>query len=254
MSALKADKMLWSDDFEDYTVSGAPTELPAGKTDTSRWWSVQNDTDRRVLVDKDSARHFGPGASNQILLLNRTANATADLNLSTTTFSPTTTAILSFDFHVKKEGLSSDNKGYFLRIMSDVTTGDYATYDGSHVLTGFYISTGASGGTISLKEGGNSSTPNSTEKFSFAPGKENTLLLVINNSNEAVRYDGDSLDAGRVRVYLNGKEQATWNIEPGTATGLGKEFNGLWMQLPSGVTGEIQFDNFQVKPISAFRK
>lgn len=161
-------------------------------------------------------------------------------------FTPTQTGQVSFDFYVAAGGLTNlanTNRGFLLRLMSDVTN-NFAHYDETWAATGVFVS---ANDTITRKGAGNGQ--GTTNTFSFLTDQKNTLMFAFNNSVLSYNYVGtNSVASGSMDVWLNGTKMATWAMGQGTNAGVGSTVNGLWMQLPSSVEGTIRLDNISVIP------
>jgi hypothetical protein len=154
--------------------------------------TVDNGTDLTSRITTDTGNLFGKGTSNQYLKLSDTSNSnTADnLNLG---INPTTigeVGTISFDFY-SPTTTGSQGEGFLFRIGTLVGNGA-STF-------GLFINNGQ------LR---NATTSNLTPAGSaFATYSLNTvqsLTIVFNSSASTLNYNGGSLAAGKMDVYLNG--------------------------------------------------
>ncbi len=246
---------VFTENFQSYTITPPATfvTLPQSNTDTSvRWLSRTIDTNRLVRVYTDTSELFGAGASNQYLRLERLSGATADLNAIT---QPTSTPLLSgeinFDFFVAAGSITSTNNasGFRLTFLANTST-NINTFTSANTVGGIYFTDG----TINLRSSGAAMLTDNASKFSFTTDQKNSLRIVFNNTTSTLVYDGGSLSAGFMDIYLNGTKQATWSLNSGNTAGQGNGVNSMWWAAPSGlsnsshVQGVFNVDNIVLSP------
>lgn len=135
---------LFLDTFDEYSITPPAEQIPLkiGKTPPAKWWSADQDDSRSAHVVMDTNKYFQGDADNQYVRLTRTPETDAmhDLNLSSMSFSPASVGKVSFDFYARAGGLESTvGTGFLLRLMANVTEGDYDAYDGQQTSVGLYI-------------------------------------------------------------------------------------------------------------------
>lgn len=127
--------------------------------------------------------------------------------------------------------------------MTGVTAGSFTNYDDPYAVTGVFVT---SEDTINLKAAGGGGMD--TENFGFTTDQKNTLMLAFNNSSGSYTYNSGTVASGKMDLWLNGTKMATWDLNQGASAGVGNGVNGLWIQMPSTVTGTMRVDNISIVP------
>jgi hypothetical protein len=201
---------VFTDDFSSYT----PGVLTTGAAPANKWLTtpspgiIDDDSSLFTRVTTDSGNLFGAGTSNQYLRISDTSNANNALNynlaINDTTIGQVGT--LAFDFY-DPSGDSAQGDGWLLRL--GTAAGNSVTAIGLYLMNG------------QLRVATTSNvTPSGTAFSTYSLDTMHSLVVFYNSSASDVSYDGRTLAANTMDVWLDGTIAATALGRSGGSTGV----------------------------------
>jgi len=228
-------------DFQDYAITPPETRRNLATKNNPKWWNRSStDASKLIEIEIDEENRFGSGTKNQVLRLERKSNATGAFNLHSMDFTPITTGVIEFDFHV--EGISGE-RGFLFSFITGAEPQNFDAYDLNNMTGSIFI-------TDDQIHHGKSNTmyTGSGQFFSFDADQKNTLSIIFNNSASLYTYQGQEVASATMHLLLNGEFKASWAISEVSGSNVGDPVNALWLNFPADANGVIRLDNITVIP------